>query len=161
MPEWQMTKREMPAMKLSRIAQTVAAAIVVFNCAAHAQENVQELADKWTVAYNAHDRAAIGALYTETAHLMMHGTPTHIGRDKIEAFWAGDFQEDNPLTLLTVTHSIDGVDMMLVHGNYQVVDRDSGDTLARGRFAHIWNLGANGEWLLDRDLWSEPFEPFE
>jgi len=105
---------------------------------------------------------AAGGLATPAdAALMMHGGPTIAGQSEIGDFWALDFQEDNPLTLLTVTHSIDGVDMILVHGNYQVVDRDSGDTLARGRFAHIWNLGADGKWLLDRDLWSEPFEPFE
>lgn len=149
-------------MKLPRIILAVTALVILSApIAANSQENVQLLADKWTAAYNAHDRAALGALYSETAHLMMHGSPTYVGRANIEEFWAEDFEEDNPLTLLTVTHSIDGVDMILVHGNYQVVDRNNGNTLGRGRFAHIWNRNKDGVWLLDRDLWSEPFEPYE
>ena len=128
--------------------------------AVQAQESVQELADKWTTAYNAHDKEALGALYTEDARLMMHGAPTYAGRKDIETFWASDFEIENPLTLLTVTHSVDGVDMILVHGNYQVVDRDTSEQLGGGRFAHIWMLNDDGEWLLDRDLWNEPFEPY-
>jgi ketosteroid isomerase-like protein len=127
---------------------------------ADAQENPQILADKWSSAYNAHDEVAIGALYTDTAQLMMHGAPTYIGRKNIQAYWSADFEEDHPLTLLTVTHSIDGVDMILVHGNYEVINRENGELLGRGRFAHIWTRQPDAVWLLDRDLWSEPFEPF-
>lgn len=139
----------------------IAATHFGFSTSLQAQENIHALADKWTSAYNAHDRATLGALYTENAHLMINGAPTYVGREKIEEFWAADFKDDNPLTLLTVTHSIEGADMMLVHGNYQVVDRQKGDILGRGRFAHIWTKGPEDEWLLDRDLWAEPFEPFE
>jgi len=152
----------MPGMKSSAfLCVGVISALIAFAAPLQAQESVQALADKWTSAYNTHDRSALGALYAEDAHLMMNGAPTYVGREKIEEFWAADFKDNNPLTLLTVTHSIDGVDMMLVHGNYQVVDRKKGDTLGRGRFAHIWMKGPEGEWLLDRDLWAEPFEPFE
>src|SRR5512134_485127 len=37
------------------------------------QADVQELADRWASAYNKHDRAALGGLYTDGARLMMHG----------------------------------------------------------------------------------------
>jgi hypothetical protein len=68
-------------------------------------------------------------------------------------------QVENPLTVLTVTHSVDGFDMKLVHGDYQVIDRDSGVPLGQGRFAHIWTVGDDGVWRLDRDLWNQPYEP--
>ena len=123
-------------------------------------EDVQRLADQWTAAYNGHDRASLGRLYTANAHLMMHGSPTIMGRNDIEAFWAEDFLEGNPLTVLTVTHSLTGADMILVHGNYQVISRDDGIVLGQGRFAHIWNKDQQGNWLLDRDLWNEPFQPY-
>ena len=152
----------MSGMKLSIFVLAGVVAIHLgFSTSLQAQENIHALADKWTSAYNTHDRTALGALYAENAHLMINGAPTYVGREKIEEFWAADFEDDNPLTLLSVTHSIEGVDMMLVHGNYQVVDRRKGDILGRGRFAHIWTKGPEGEWLLDRDLWAEPFEPFE
>ena len=67
---------------------------------APAQTNIQVLADRWASAYNTHDRDALGALYTADARLMLHGSPTIAGRDSIEQFWAQDFTEGDPLTLL-------------------------------------------------------------
>jgi uncharacterized protein (TIGR02246 family) len=126
-----------------------------------AANDVQMLANTWVDAYNRHDRTALTALYEPDAALMMHGAPTIDGQQAIGAFWAQDFEEGNPLTLLTVTHAVDGVDMVLVHGNYEVVGRDDGATLGAGRFAHIWMADASGNWKLDRDLWVERREPFE
>jgi len=80
-----------------------------------------------------------------------------VGREAVTEFWKSDFQEGNPITLLTVTHSVEGFDTVLVHGNYQVVDRDTGSLLGFGRYAHIWHNTAAG-WQLDQDLWNQPWE---
>lgn len=124
-----------------------------------AADEVQQLAARWTAAYNQHDRAALQALYTNDARLMMHGAPTIAGRAAIGEFWAEDFEQSNPLTLLKVTHALNGTDMVLVHGNYEVVDRTDGTKVGFGRFAHIWTAAPNGGWLLDRDLWYERSQP--
>lgn len=116
---------------------------------------VEELANRWTEAYNLHDAEALGAFYTETAHLYLHGQPMLVGREAIQDYWAADMLEGNPLTVLTVTNRVEGFDMILVHGNYQVIDRDTGLQQGQGRFAHIWILD-DGDWLLDRDLWNQP-----
>jgi ketosteroid isomerase-like protein len=121
-------------------------------------DEVQEVAGRWTAAYNQHDRAALQAQYANDAQLMMHGAPTIRGRTGIGEFWGQDFKESDPLTLLAVTHALQGVDMMLVHGNYEVVDRTDGTKVGLGRFAHIWTAAPNGGWLLDRDLWYERSE---
>jgi ketosteroid isomerase-like protein len=121
---------------------------------AMAQEpSVTELANRWVEAYNTADAAALGALYSPDAQLYLSSEPRFIGREDIQAVWNEDMGIGAPLTLLTVTDSTQSVDMVLVHGNYQVVDRNSGVELAAGRFAHIWVLQDGGEWLLDRDLW--------
>lgn len=136
-------------------------ALVVFGAnGAYAQDGIHELAEKWAAAYNEHNKKALGALYTEDAALMMHGDATINGRESIADFWESDFQVSSPLTLLRVTHSMTGVDMMLVHGNYQVIDREDGGELGGGRFAHIWVLEEDNQWRLDRDLGNEPFEPY-
>ena len=129
---------------------------------AGAQEkpDVQTLSDLWIQAYNMADRAQLSELYSEDAYLMMHGGDSIKGRQAIGDFWAKDFLENNPITTLQVTHSVQGVDMILVHGNYQVLNRNDGILLGQGRFAHIWMLGSDGEWRLDRDLWQEPFDPY-
>ena len=132
---------------------SVVAWALLWAAAAVAQTDVQALADRWVQAYNKHDRAALGALYTPDASLMMHGEPSIAGRKAIENFWADDFKDRDPLTLLKVTHSVNGVDMMLVHGNYEVVDRAGGVQVSNGRFAHIWVRDGKGGWRLDRDLW--------
>ncbi|MGD8808590.1 MAG: nuclear transport factor 2 family protein [Gammaproteobacteria bacterium] len=148
----------MSTRMLARAALLGALSLVSF--AASAQVNVQDLADRWVAAYNRHDRDNLAALYTSDARLMVHGSPTVAGRDSIEAFWAADFQEGDPLTLLTVTNSVTGVDMMLVHGDYRVIDRTDGSLLGAGRFAHVWKLEGR-EWRLDRDLWNQPWEPYD
>lgn len=127
---------------------------------AQAQITVQQLADQWVQAYNTHDREALGQVYSLDAKLMLHGSPTIEGRDSIEEFWAADMQESDPLTLLTVTNSVNGVDMMLVHGDYRVIGRADGALLGFGRFAHLWRRNG-GDWELERDLWNQPWEPYE
>ena len=154
----------MKLTSLLRTGVTVALTVAAFAAGAQraSQDDVQALAERWAAAYNKHDRAALGAVYTDTARLMMHGATTIAGRKAIEDFWAGDFEDRDPLTLLNVTHSVAGSDMVLVHGDYEVVSRTDGSRLGGGRFAHVWTRGTgrNTEWRLDRDLWNEPFDPF-
>lgn len=121
--------------------------------------DVQALADRWTQAYNSHNPAGLSGLYAENANLMMHGSPTIKGRQAIGDFWVEDFKEGNPITTLRVTHEVRGVDMILVHGSYQVIDRNDGLLLGQGRFAHIWMLEGD-DWMLDRDMWNQPFNPY-
>jgi uncharacterized protein (TIGR02246 family) len=152
-------------MKIARmLPMGVALGLSVVALTASAQRatssDVQALADRWTSAYNKHDRAALGAVYADSARLMMHGAPTIAGRQAIEEFWAGDFEDSDPLTLLKVTHSVTGSDMLLVHGDYEVISRTDGSELGGGRFAHLWTRSERGEWRLDRDLWNEPFDAY-
>ena len=51
--------------------------------------------------------------------------------------------------------------MILVHGNYEVIGREDGGILGLGRFAHIWLRDADGDWMLDRDVWIERSEAYE
>jgi uncharacterized protein (TIGR02246 family) len=153
-------------MKLARmlragVALGLTAAALSASAQRATQADVEALAERWASAYNKHDRAALGAVYTDGARLMMHGSTTIAGRKAVEDFWAGDFEDSDPLTLLKVTNSVTGSDMVLVHGDYEVVSRTDGSELGGGRFAHLWTKsGTRGEWRLDRDLWNEPFDPY-
>jgi uncharacterized protein (TIGR02246 family) len=142
---------------MKKAAPVIALIVMLFGIAeSHAQEDAQALADRWAKAYNAHDQAALESVYTEDAVLYLHGSPMIKGKEKIGNFWAEDFKKENPITNLQVTNFVEGVDMILVHGNYQVVDEEAGVTLGHGRFAHIWHE-ENGSWKLDRDLWNQPY----
>ncbi|MDG2087273.1 MAG: nuclear transport factor 2 family protein [Arenicellaceae bacterium] len=145
-------------MKLKNFVSAAAIAISLSTSTfVSAQSEVQDLADKWSAAYNAFDGEALGSLYTENAHLYEHGSPMRIGRDVIRAYWENDFGIESPLTILTVTQSVTGVDMMFVRGDYQVIDRGTENTLVEGKYAQIWHK-VQGEWKVDQDLWNQPFE---
>ena len=143
---------------MKNLNRILLAAVFAFGCSSvFAQSLAQDLANRWAAAYNSLDQDALAAVYTSEATLYLHGAPMIMGRSGIGDFWAADFLEGNPLTLLTVTNYVEGYDMVLVHGNYQVVDRSTGAVLGFGRFAHIWH-DVDGDWELDQDLWNQPYE---
>lgn len=141
-------------MKLRLAAAALALAACSLPAAASAQGDVsvQELANRWTAAYNSMDIPALGALYSDNAELYIHREGRMIGQAAISDYWAADVQRAHPITVLNVTDSVVDSEMMLVHGNYQVLDRNTGVPLGGGRFAHIWVLDEDG-WQLDRDVW--------
>ena len=139
-----------------RIIMLLSTLLLPLAAAAAGDTAPQDLADRWTQAYNAHNPSALAELYDENAILMLHGSLTLRGRQKIHDYWVDDFRDGNPITTLSVTNVVEGADMMLVHGNYQVIERNDGTLLGQGRYAHIWLRDADGNWLLDRDLWVEP-----
>ncbi|AKH42518.1 SnoaL-like domain protein [Croceibacterium atlanticum] len=142
-------------MKITRfaLAAIIATALQSAPLAAQEEVTVQDLADRWTAAYNQADVDAIAALYGPNAELYIHNEGRYVGRDSIRDYWLGDVNRSNPITVLNVTDSVRDSEMMLVHGNYQVLDRTNGVPLGAGRFAHIWILGEDGAWHLDRDVW--------
>lgn len=127
---------------------------------AHSLADAQALADKLAQAFNSHDTVAVAALYREDAELSMHNAPTLVGSGNIRAYWKADFSRGNLLAVLTVTSTLDGTDMTLLHGSYQMLDRTSGADMGSGHFAQIWRLDG-GEWLIDRDIWSDHAEMHE
>jgi ketosteroid isomerase-like protein len=115
--------------------------------------SVQDLANRWTAAYNQGDAASVAGLYSPNAELYIHREGRYAGRAAIREYWADDMRRAEPITVLTVTDSVTDNEMMLVHGNYQVLNRRTGVPQGGGRFAHIWVRGAAGQWTLDRDVW--------
>ena len=132
-----------------------------YGLSAQAPVDPQELTDRWTTAYNDHDGEALAALYTEGAELLAYGEQALTGREAIRSFWASDFGEGNPLTLLNVAQTVAGSDMLLVQGEYDVVDRNGGDPLVSGGFVQIWRLNDSGDWRIDRELWFDAMVPYE
>lgn len=141
-------------MKPRLVAVAAALALAGLPAAVFAQTDVsvQELANRWTAAYNSLDIPALGGLYADDAELYIHLEGRVIGRAAIGDYWAADVQRAHPITVLNVTDSVVDAEMILVHGNYQVLDRNTGVPLGGGRFAHIWVLDEDG-WVLDRDVW--------
>ncbi|MFC3098605.1 YybH family protein [Alteraurantiacibacter palmitatis] len=139
-------------LRLAAAALVLAANTLPAAASAQGDTSVQELANRWTAAYNSMDIPALARLYSDNAELYIHCEGRIIGQAAIGDYWAADVQRAHPITVLNVTDSVVDAEMMLVHGNYQVLDRNTGVPLGGGRFAHIWVLGEDG-WMLDRDVW--------
>jgi len=134
-----------------------ALALAVAGAASAQDVSIPELASRWTAAYNQGNAEALAALYSPNAEVYIHGDQRLIGRADIKAYWAKDMGIQAPMTVLTVTDTVVDTQMMLVHGNYQVLNRITGVQEGLGRFAHIWvRNSAAGPWMLDRDLWIDP-----
>ncbi len=133
-------------------AIAMGAAAFALPASAQSEPEVQQLANRWTAAYNSVDVPALSALYADDAELYIHNDGRYVGREMISVYWAADMDRANPITVLQVTDSVSDPEMKLVHGNYQVLDRNTGVPLGGGRFAHIWVL-EDEEWVLDRDVW--------
>lgn len=142
-------------MSLFKSVAVAVALTVAVAASASAQQRpaVQELANRWTAAYNQGKADDVAALYLPNAELNIHREGRYVGRDKIRSYWSEDMRRSNPITVLTVTDSVVDDEMMLVHGNYQVLNRQTGLPQGAGRFAHIWLRGGNGQWAIDRDFW--------
>lgn len=135
-----------------------AAGAISLACAglqAHSPSDAQALADGWAQAFNSHDEGTLAALYRDEAELSQHNALTLVGRKYIRAFWAVDVAKGDLLALLTVTSTLDGIDMTLVHGTYRMIDRSSGASMGSGHFAQIWRPDEGGQWRIDRDIRSD------
>ena len=151
-------------MKATKYLSALAAAGAILLASSgghtHSLSHAQALADLWVEAFNSRDGIALATLYRADAELAQHNAPTLVGRDHISTFWAGHLAKGATRTLATVTSTIDGTDMTLVHGTYRVIDHDSRHTIRSGEFAQIWRLDA-GEWRIDRDIRSDAREKHE
>ena len=112
---------------------------------------VEDLTEQWEAAYNNADASILAALYAEDAELHVP-EGLIVGQEAIHAYWALDMGRDSPVTVLTVSRSERQEAVLVAEGNYRVLDRVSGDSLATGHFAHLWAL-VDGQWRLKRDAW--------
>jgi ketosteroid isomerase-like protein len=112
-------------------------------------EVADQLAARWTSAYNAADPAALGILYDEDAQVSTAGDGTFIGRPNIQAFWARDFGGGKPVSTLTVTDVYAAGDFTHLEGEYTVVD---GPRTTDGRYIQLW-MRDGGDWRIHREMW--------
>ena len=112
-------------------------------------EIADQLAARWTAAYNAADAAALGALYDDEAALSTAIDGTFTGRPQIEGFWKRDFGGGKPVSTLTVTDVYAAGDLTHLEGDYTVVDEGK---MTEGRYIQLW-MRDGSEWRIHREMW--------
>lgn len=82
--------------------------------------------------------SSIGARAQQVAdsYLMLLRAPVE-ARGEIEALGIEGSSEPASVTVRSVTHKLGGTGVLLVRGNYEMVD-DSGAVIGVGRFGHVW-----------------------
>lgn len=115
-----------------------------------ARENV------WAAAYNAHDSAALGAIYEEDAALIPPGMKPVHGRPAIEEALAGFFPVLKDLRLDTDNVRPMGEDYAVEIGrvSYKAVGEDRSLTPVTDDFVVVWNRGEDGIWRYQTDIFN-------
>jgi uncharacterized protein (TIGR02246 family) len=117
--------------------------------AQHAQ--VAKVGQAWEKAYNAGDAAAVAALYTPDAQLMVPAAEPGSGPKAVQKLIAGDMALGGKLTLKT--GDIVGFgDYALETGSW-VANSPDGKSLDHGPYLTLYKK-ADGGWKIHRDIWN-------
>src|SRR5713101_5475576 len=85
-----------------RIAPALAVVVLMASpCVAHPQAQAPDQAlrgmvESFQTAWNAHDAAAVVAMYTDDADQVMADGPTTVGRQALQQWWAARFASMEP-----------------------------------------------------------------
>ena len=112
--------------------------------------------DAWAKAYNSGDVETIVAMYTEDAIMMPPDMPPAAGRAAMREFMTADIAGAKAagvtLVLLDSSEGVSG-DLGWHSGTFKVTDA-SGASAGTGKFCETWRRGADGKWLILRDIWN-------
>lgn len=112
----------------------------------HAQ--IAKLDQAWQKAYNAGDAAALAALYTPDAELMVPGAEPASGTKAIQALYAADAAQGAKITL-TQAEVVDLGDYAFETGGW-VANGADGKHLDHGTFVTLYKK-VGGAWKIYRD----------
>lgn len=112
------------------------------------QEAIAALADAWEAAYNAHDAAAVAAMYTEESWMAPADGGMFEGREEIQA-WAADGAAQSPTIDITPLETVVSGDLGMGIGRYTVtVPAEGGEAMS---FSGAWINAVervDGEWMI-------------
>ena len=115
------------------------------------QAQIAPIGKAWEKAYNAGDAAAVAALYTPDAKLMVAGAEPGSDPKAIQSLLAADIALGGKLTLTTVDVVGFG-DYVLETGDWVAKDPDGKD-VDHGPYLTIYKK-VSGGWKIYRDMWT-------
>ena len=107
---------------------------------------------KFGTAWGSKDAAALTALYTTNATLMVPNGATVSGSQAILEFWKGGLASAPAVGKLTTVEVEAHGDTAHEVGSYQVSAAD-GKVVDRGKYVVIWKR-EGGQWKMHRDIWN-------
>lgn len=109
-----------------------------------------ELKHSWEVAFNRGDAAAVTALYSQDAQLVMSGSPPARGQAAIRAAVEAMMRSGVKVKIGTDQNTGSG-DLAYVYGHYAVLDHDGAKSVEEGSYVEVWRRRGD-TWLIDLDV---------
>ena len=119
--------------------------------AGNLRPQIEKLVQAWQDAYNAGDAAAVTALYTTDAKLLVPGAEPGSGPKAIQELIAADIALGGKLTL-TLVDVVGFGDYALETGSWVATSPD-GKHLDHGPYLVLYKK-AGGDWKMYRDMWN-------
>jgi len=132
----------------------------------HDELELQTFTRRFMAAYNAQDHAALGSMYTDDAVRMDQEGKQIIGAEKIAAYFAEQFRNNNVTLLLKHTgiHWSDAEHAWVAKGKYEVYGKTYVYDIPIDIVGNYANavLKTNGEWKITKSWLSKPdMEPIK
>ena len=124
--------------------------------AGNLRPQIEKLVQAWQDAYNAGDAAAVTALYTTDAKLLVPGAEPGSGPKAIQELIAADIALGGKLTL-TLVDVVGFGDYALETGSWVATSPD-GKHLDHGPYLVLYKK-AGGGWKMYRDMWNSSMPP--
>jgi len=124
--------------------------------AGNLRPQIEKLVQAWQDAYNAGDAAAVTALYTTDAKLLVPGAEPGTGPKAIQELIAADIALGGKLTL-TLVDVVGFGDYALETGSWVATSPD-GKHLDHGPYLVLYKK-AGGGWKMYRDIWNSSMPP--
>ncbi|MDB6089841.1 MAG: hypothetical protein JWN85_2625 [Gammaproteobacteria bacterium] len=109
-----------------------------------------ELKHSWEVAFNRGDSAAVAALYSQDAQLVMSGSATARGRQAIRAA-IDSMVKSGVKVRIGAEQNVGSGEIAYVYGPYSVLEHDGGRSVETGSYVEVWRRRA-GVWQIDLDV---------
>jgi uncharacterized protein (TIGR02246 family) len=135
----------------------LAAALALATAAGAKEGPLDGKSKAWEEAFNKGDAAAVAALYAEDGVILPPNQARVQGRADITAFAKGMYDAGFRLKTTDTDAWVDGA-LGAKTGTYVVSDKD-GKEVEHGKWLEVWHKGADGQWLMVRDMWNSDDPP--
>ncbi|WP_205499879.1 YybH family protein [Rufibacter psychrotolerans] len=115
-------------------------------------DEIKNLNQKLTTAFNQGDTAGVASLYTKTAQLLPAGSDTVVGREAIGQFWQNALNGGiKGMTLDTV--EVEELEQTAIELGLYTLTGEAGQPLDQGKYMAVWKK-ENGAWKMQKDIWN-------
>src|SRR6185503_34426 len=142
-------------------ADSTAAPAPAATDAAADQQAIRDVNAAWFKSYNAHDAAALAALYADDAVLMVPGMPMARGREAIKSAYEPDVAAMAKAGYTnnegsSPEYRVSG-DLGIETNTFTVTDK-SGKQIDAGKYVTVFSR-KDGKWSITHDIWNSDGPP--